>query len=212
MIDLTGQRFARWLVKSRDETTSRPTVWFCVCDCGTEKRVIGRSLRNGRSKSCGCWASQENVRRFTTHGMHKHPAYFSWRAMLNRCNLPGDPGYPEYGARGIVVCDQWRTFEQFWEDMGPTWQKGLSIDRMEVNGNYEPNNCRWATAKQQANNRRDNQIIPTAHGPMTVSEASQYFGVNRSTIMRRMRDGWDRNRLLEPAQFHPRWHNTQETP
>lgn len=105
-----------------------------------------------------------------------------------------------------MVCEAWRSFEGFWADMGVTWQRGYSIDRIETNGNYERNNCRWATPLQQANNRRNNNVIPTPLGPMTVSDASRQFGVNRNTIFRRLKDGWARDKVLEPAQYTPRWH------
>lgn len=211
LVDMTGQKFGRWTVLSLDETSTKPKYWFCVCECGTKRRVIGFTLRRGQSVSCGCYASEWSVKKHTRHGMYRHAAYSTWRAMHQRCTVPKNPGYPEYGARGIKICEKWQTFEGFWEDMGPTWKEGLSIDRMENNGHYERNNCRWATAMEQGNNRRNNQMIPTPHGPMTVSDASRQFGINRNTIFRRIRDGWPRERLIEAAQYHPRWHTTQET-
>lgn len=210
LIDLTGQTFGRWTVVSLDPTSVKPKRWHCVCECGTKRIVAGQNLRNGRSTSCGCYASEWSVEKHTTHGMHKHAAYRSWRSMSARCSLSTDPGYAEYGGRGITVCEQWRDFAGFWKDMGPTWAEGLSLDRIDNDKGYEPRNTRWATDRQQANNRRNNQMIPTPIGPMTLSNAAREFGINRATLDRRMRDGWDRNRLLEPVQFHPRWHKPKQ--
>jgi hypothetical protein len=208
--DLTGRRFTRWLVKSLDKTSTKPKFWYCVCDCGSKKRVNGYSLTSGASRSCGCLAAKETVSRFTTHGMHKHPAYQNWRGMHNRCKNPSEPSYKYHGARGIRVCERWASFDAFWEDMGATWKAGLTVERNDNDKDYEPDNCRWATAKEQANNRRYHRMIDTPYGPMNVSQASEAFGINRSSIMRRIRDGWPDDRLLEPAQFHPRWHTRQE--
>lgn len=204
--DLTGMRFTRWTVVRLEASIRKPKTWHCVCDCGTERLVITHSLRIGRSRSCGCLASEETVGRLTTHGMHLHPAYNSWRACHNRCEVPNTTGYSEYGGRGITICDRWKSFEAFWEDMGATWAPGLTVERKDTNGHYEPGNCRWGTPKEQANNRRYHNMINTPEGPMNVSQASERFGINRSSIMRRMRDGWPEHRLLEPPQFSPRWH------
>lgn len=206
LIELAGQKFGRWTVERLGEKRGRVNHWWCVCECGVRREVNGCSLREGASTSCGCYASEWSVKKHTSHGMHKHPAYLTWRAMRRRCQLPTDPGYKDYGGRGITVCDTWQSFEGFWADMGATWAEGLTIDRKNTNGNYLPDNCRWATPKQQGNNRRNNVMIQTPLGPMNVTQASETFGVNRNTITRRMRDGWLPKELLEPAEFSVRWH------
>lgn len=205
--DRTGQQFVRWTVVGLNPKSGRRKYWDCVCVCGEARAVLAYSLTSGASRSCGCLADEETVDRLTIHGMHKHPAYNSWKKARDRCHRPNEPGYADYGGRGITFHDAWNDFQKFWEDMGPTWAPGLSIDRVRVNGNYEPRNVRWATPLEQGNNRRNNQIIPTPIGPMTVSDAAREFGVNRNAIFRRIRDGWPRDRLIEKAQFHPRWHN-----
>jgi hypothetical protein len=132
-------------------------LWRCVCDCGSGQLVLGESLRSGRTTSCGCW-NRERVRgRFTKHG-HAKPgnrtrAYQCWDGMRQRCSNPNCPAYPNYGGRGIRVCDDWEIFENFFADMGHP-PRGRSLDRIDVNGNYEPSNCRWATILEQARNKR----------------------------------------------------------
>ena len=208
--NLVGERFTRWTVRALDDTIRKPRQWHCRCDCGVFRVVIGYSLTSGASRSCGCLAAEETVGRQTKHGMYRHQAYQSWRNMHCRCDLVTDPNYSAYGGRGITICPQWKSFEGFWADMGRSWVPGTSIDRIDVNGNYEPSNCRWATPRQQANNRRNHRMIETPKGRMNVSQAAEIFGITRSTIMRRMNDGWPEHRLTEPVQFSPRWHNPNQ--
>jgi hypothetical protein len=119
--------------------------------------------------------------------------------MRARCENPKSEGYELYGGRGITVCPQWSKFEAFWLDMGPTWKLGLSIERINNDGNYEPANCRWATAREQGANRRDNVVIQTSKGPMTIAEASRQFGIPWKTIGSRIRYGWKEADLLLPV-------------
>lgn len=206
LVDITGMRFSRWLVERIDPTSGKIKFWHCVCDCGTRKLVFGGDLKRGMSKSCGCLGREMRAARMTSHGFARHPAYHSWQHMRTRCENPNDDNFHIYGGRGIVVCAQWRKFEAFWEDMGPTWQDGLSIDRKETDGNYEPSNCRWDTPKDQANNRRSNQIINTPKGPMTISQAAELFGIGRQTLNGRVKSGWPTSRLFDAIQFNIRWH------
>jgi len=109
--------------------------------------------------------------------MSKHAAYVSWLHMRQRCIDPTSPDYPNYGARGITVCARWDDFSAFWADMGNAWRPGLSIDRRDNHGPYEPDNCRWATDFQQANNKRNNRFIWTPFGTMTLAQASRAYAV-----------------------------------
>jgi hypothetical protein len=150
LIDLTGQRFGRWVVIAY----AGGSKWLCVCDCGTVVVVWGHALRTGDSKSCGCLRDELISARSKTHGMTQSREFQTWASMLQRCANPNHPGYAYYGGRGISVCEEWRcSFLAFFADMGER-PPGCTLDRIDVNGNYEPGNCRWATAFVQTHNRR----------------------------------------------------------
>jgi hypothetical protein len=155
--DLTGQRFHRWTAKSfAGMRGTAGAFWACVCDCGTKRDVLTSNLTRGLTRSCGCHSKEVTSARNMVHGMSKtRPEYNAWLNMNKRCYNQNDPRFKWYGARGISVCDRWRNnFVAFFEDMGPRPSPKHSIDRENNDGNYEPGNCRWATAKQQQNNRR----------------------------------------------------------
>ena len=200
IIDLTGRRFFRWTVIGLSHQVGKMLYWHCVCDCGTKRAVFGGDLKRGGSKSCGCLMREATIERFTTHGMMRHPAYRSWVYMKVRCENPKTSGYRLYGGRGIKVCKRWRSFRNFWADMGLTWREGLTLERIDVNGDYEPSNCRWATRKEQAENRRTERLIDTPEGRMSVTKAAERFGLNRGAIFARIRYGWPEQLLLVPAR------------
>lgn len=200
VIDLTGKRFSRWTVSELSHQMGKMLYWHCVCDCGTKRAVFGADLKRGRSKSCGCLMREEVVKRGTIHGMMRHPAYRSWIYMRMRCENPRTTGYHLYGGRGIKVCKRWDSFQRFWADMGPTWREGLTIERINVDGDYKPSNCRWATWKEQAGNRRTAHIIDTPEGKMSVTEAAKCFGIRRKVIFARISYGWPEHLLLMPLR------------
>jgi hypothetical protein len=150
LIDLAGKRFGRLQVIARHPQRRRGCIlWLCLCDCGAEHVVLGHDLRRGATRSCGCL--RRALRR--THGLTKSRAYWCYHNMLQRCFNPDNPNYPNYGGRNITVCHRWLEFEGFLADMGEP-PHGMSIDRVNVDGDYSAWNCQWATARMQARNRR----------------------------------------------------------
>ena len=154
--DYAGKRFGRLTVISYAGSNKfKAATWSCVCDCGNKTIVAGCSLANKDTQSCGCLLKEARKRvKNVTHGLIDHPMYESWHGMKQRCFNVNNKDYKHYGARGITICERWLLFKNFYDDMIISWQKGLSIDRINVNGNYKPSNCRWATAKEQARNKR----------------------------------------------------------
>ena len=161
MKDITNQKFNRWTAIKFDKIKGKKEYWICQCDCGAVKSVRKEHLIRGNTKSCGCWNSEVVIKRNkvnATHGMCKTKEFKAWESMIQRCTNPNLENYPNYGGREIpiTVCERWlgpQGFINFYVDLGPA-PKGYSLDRKDVNGNYEPSNCKWATAKEQQRNRR----------------------------------------------------------
>lgn len=153
-INLGGKKFGRLLVISEaGRNHDSRVLWNCLCDCGKTKIVLSSHLLRGAIRSCNC-LRDETVRRARTHGYSRTPIYEIWCGMIKRCRNPKTQFYPYYGGRGIKVCERWDRFENFLEDMGQRPSPLHSIDRKDVNGNYEPGNCEWSTATKQARNTR----------------------------------------------------------
>ena len=148
-----GKRFGRLTVLERDGNIQPFAAYKCQCNCGNIIRTSSVKLANGHTKSCGCLPTEVLLKRSTTHGMSSHVLYGTWKSMLRRCQDPKSISWKYYGDRGIKVCTRWENVNNFVEDMYPTYKKGLTLDRIDNDGNYEANNCRWATRTAQNKNR-----------------------------------------------------------
>lgn len=181
-IDMTGGKYGRWKVIEYHGNSK----WLCLCNCGTEKIVNGKYLRDGQSKSCGCLANEIASERIKTHGMTGTKPYRTWRNMINRCTNKNVPEYKHYGGRGIKVCDRWNnSFSNFWEDMKNEYRENLSLDRVNNDGDYSPENCRWTDKINQANNTRVVKKITHNGETKTLTEWSIKTGIKRSTLANR---------------------------
>ena len=154
-IDLLGQRFGAWTVIGfAGANGNGQTCWHCRCDCGTERDVVAQTLREGLTKSCGCQKGIAIARARTKHGRSNTKGYWRWAGMIARCTQKNHAAWKYYGGRGIRVCERWLDFQTFLANMGEPPTPKHSIDRIHNDGNYEPGNCRWATAVEQIKNRR----------------------------------------------------------
>lgn len=169
-------------------------AWFCKCDCGQMCKTTAKRLKNGMTKSCGCLKNEARIRNGKaneTHGMKKTPEYRSWRGMKNRCFNKKYSHYQDYGARGITVFPEWiDSFEKFFAYMGLKPSPELTIERLNVNGNYEPGNVKWGTIEEQNNNRRDNRLLTAFGETMTISRWTKKMGLPRTRVYARLKLGW----------------------
>lgn len=190
--DLAGLRFGRWTVISRGPTKFTRIHWNCVCDCGTFKEVSGCHLARGKSTNCGCLRPERTRAIRLKHGKSDTVEHNIWMAMIHRCRNEDGTAWHNYGGRGISVCQRWLdNFESFLSDMGQRPSPQHSIDRIDVNGNYEPSNCRWATKKEQSRNQRKNIIVDMDGRPVSLAEACETTGVNYGAAKWRVHAGYD---------------------
>lgn len=201
--ELTGKRFNMLTVESFAYIHGSHAYWNCICDCGNKTIVCGSKLFRGTTKSCGCLGPKlSRIKNATLGGLSTSRLYRILQGMKVRCYNKNDKSYKDYGGRGISVCKEWlEDFAAFynWATRNG-YKENLSIDRIDVNGNYEPANCRWATAKEQANNRRSSMLITWNGETKTASEWCKERGWNRHIIPERLRKGWS----LEKAMTTPK--------
>lgn len=187
-----NQRFGRLVVNEIVERKAGGHVRVsCSCDCGATHEALLNNIVKGLTRSCGCLKRETAGDRLRTHGMSDSPEYHIWFGMRQRCGDPANPGYSSYGARGIKVCERWQSFGNFIADMGPRPSLDHSIDRINNDGGYEPGNCRWATAREQARNTRRTVFIE--HEGQRVPAVSVYeqHGVSRQLFESRVKHGWN---------------------
>jgi len=185
--NLQGMKFGRLLVVSEYGRNNRKNViWNCLCDCGKMSTVISNHLTKGNIKSCGCLSAEKAKSRMTTHGKSKTPEYEIWCGMIKRCLNENNKSYVNYGGRGISVCERWGHFENFLADMGPRPSQYHSLERKEVDGNYNPENCKWATRTEQARNTRKRKdgknIVVGVSWHKATGKYMAYIAVNKKPI------------------------------
>lgn len=206
-IDMVGQRFGRLVVEEYAYTNNGIAYWKCKCDCGGEVIARGINLRSGNTKSCGC-LEKENRERLKRkffeehfrHGEKRTALYRRWCHMKERCFDKKNKDYELYGGRGIMVCGEWLgengylRFAEWAKSNG--YEDGLTLDRIDVNGNYEPGNCRWVDIRAQSNNRRSNRLIEINGETKTLAEWCRIYGMNYGTVEDRICYGWDEKRAI----------------
>lgn len=195
--DLTGFKFGRLTAISLSEKRSgRKTFWDCVCECGKNKTIRTDSLKDGSVRSCGCLKKEQdrinlpNGQGVISHGLSKERIYSTWRGMLSRCEDENDKSYKSYGGRGIKACSDWHDLQNFvdWA-YANEYDDSLTLERIDVNGNYEPNNCTWIPIEKQALNKRNTIRIEYKGETKTISEWSKELGISQGLIRSRFKSG-----------------------
>lgn len=201
LIDLTNKKFGRLTVIAKTEKrgSSGAVFWNCLCVCGKTKNISSSCLRNNQTKSCGCLfieSASAKGKAKRTHGMAHTKTYRIWGGMKQRCYNPKNHKYPSYGGLGITICQEWlNSFTQFLSDMGEC-PENMSIDRIDVAKGYYKENCRWATQKQQQNNRRDNVIITVGDSSMTMAQYCEAHKLNPDKVQQRLKRGWTQEKAV----------------
>lgn len=190
--DITGKIFNNWKVLKRVADGKRKeTQYLCECKCGTKRIVKAYALKNGRSKSCGCLRAELARDKHIKHGKTGTRIYNIWRSMKKRCYIKSSKDYIRYGKRGILICSEWKeSFENFYNwAINNGYNDNLTIDRIDVNGNYEPSNCRWITMKEQQSNKRSNHLITYKGVTLPVCLWADKYKIKRSTLCTRLKQG-----------------------
>jgi hypothetical protein len=198
--DITGLRSGKLvaleLVAEWKGKRDRVRMWRCRCDCGNEPTVAQRNLTGGDTKSCGCIIGKHK----RTHGGTGTAEFRIWDSMRRRCSDPKHPSYPDYGGRGIHVCERWQDFAAFRKDMGPRLTPDHQIERVDNDRGYEPDNCVWATRVTQSNNRRSSRRLSLNGETLTMAQWERRHGLKPGTVFKRLQQGWS----IEDAITRPR--------
>jgi hypothetical protein len=205
--DIEGQRFSRLTVLGHLGAVKKQTRWLCLCECGNRAVVAYAKLVSGKTRSCGCLKREVHANRcrtvFAKHNMSATRTYQSWAAMRTRCANPNDKQFALYGGRGITVRARWSTFENFYSDMGER-PEGTTLDRKDVNGNYEPSNCRWGTLLQQNNNKRSTAFVKYRGVDVPLALMCRECGLDYQLIYRRIfKFGWTVDRAIDTPRPNP---------
>lgn len=211
--DLSGRKFGRLtaIAMSHIDDGAR---WLCQCECGKQCVIRGYALTGGVTNSCGCLRLERSNLALKTHGDASHknraPEYKIWAGMLARCTNPNHISFKRYGERGITVCEEWTSYENFIRDMGHRPSQGHSLERRDNYLGYSKGNCFWATASEQARNRRGNKVIDTPLGPMLLCEAAEISGIAVQCIKHRIKRGWKASDLFnKPRVTNKRQRETE---
>lgn len=203
LVDLVGRRFGKLTVLHRNADHIAPSgqhirMWQCRCDCGNERNVAGQNLIKGHTQSCGCLRSHNRLKHGECFGGKPTRLYRIWAGMKSRCSSPGSSHYEKYGARGISVCADWDDFTKFKEwAIESGYNDSLTLDRIDVNGNYSPENCRWVSYKTQGNNTRRNMTFEFNHQIHTLSEWAEITHIPYKALWERInRGGWSIEKAL----------------
>lgn len=194
LINIKGNRYGSLVAIRKSPLEKR---WVFVCDCGKSTNAFLGNVLAGRTRSCGCG-------RFKTHGMSKTAEYKVWESMIKRCTKPTSDNFCRYGGRGIAVCKRWRKFENFFSDMGRRPSSQFSIERIDNNGNYSPDNCKWATKEEQYRNMRTNHFVDYGGEKMIVADAAKLAGLKYGTVAARLSRGWSVERAFSKLSFERR--------
>jgi len=204
-IDLTGQKFSRLTAIERDtsNTKTNSAAWRCLCDCGNTTTTASTYLRNGHTKSCGCLRKLPPANK--THGRTKSVEFHAWNNMKARCYNPKYNQFHCYGGRGIIVCDRWlNSFQSFYSDMGKRPSPKHSIDRINNDGNYEPDNCKWSTPREQANNASYNRKLIFNGETLNVIEWARKLNIPQGRLYARLNSGWSVEDTLTKPKCYQR--------
>ncbi len=185
--ELTGQKFNRLTVIEFAEIRRGRAYWLCQCECGKNLIADGHQISSGSTKSCGCWHKDRWHKVITKHGKQNTRTYKIWAGVKKRCTNPNAQNWKYYGGRGIKLAEEWHTFEGFLADMGEA-AEGMTIERIDNDGDYCPENCKWATVKEQARNMKTNVLVEWNGEKKTIAEWAEILGMKYTTLKNRLRE------------------------